>query len=422
MMNGAMQQIGANSNRMNQQIDYNSARHGTAGSGIDAAGRMDVGKATNSAINQANQQAGTAQMQQDNITREKLDNVMMMKERILSETKRRNRIAEDNWKQNMLGTAIETGAGMVASGIQSSIDKKAALSKGYGAAKAQFEATNPNKSFMSMEEFSFGADKYGGAENYMNFMNGQQAHNQGNNYIQAMVDQPEAQEIFASMEKNEINQQQAQSLLATFLKKQKPNTTEIYKYKSDGSYTVSEQENLPNDGIADNISKIYDKSSMQKTKWVAQGNQNLEYVLQGGNYVPSGRSVPREQATKTKDRGKLEKSRFNLSSDIGYRKKQGIGDQTKLLDLEKLTVDGVGEVEISNASNLINDYVFSLTEDDLEKLGADESTNVTRIVLESGGKISKLEAYRFSVAEKLKQSFGGFIEYNFNAAQALDNY
>ena len=137
MMRGAMRNIGAVSEKSRRLADYDVAKYGNVGSGIDAARKLQIQQETNRAIGEASLQASAQQAQQDRQMRASIEEAEIMKARMLSQIKQQNIAQETQWQQGLgasiIGSAARVGGAMIQQGQQAAQVAAGAVEKSTGA-------------------------------------------------------------------------------------------------------------------------------------------------------------------------------------------------------------------------------------------------------------------------------------------------
>lgn len=104
--------------RARELSEYQSARHGTRGTGIAAARDLQITRSATQAAAGAGVQAGLAEAEAAERDRTRLDELNMLKERLIQEARERHKVVKSDWKRQMGSSILEAGAGMAAAGIQ----------------------------------------------------------------------------------------------------------------------------------------------------------------------------------------------------------------------------------------------------------------------------------------------------------------
>ena len=291
MMRGGSQSIAKNTKSALERSKYASYKHGTEGTGIDAARDLEITKAANQSSERISERATIAQKNRDEVLKDKLDNAMMIKERLLAEAKERNEIADENWKKGFGNIALETGAGLLTAGIQDAA--------GWGKVEAMAEANG-----LSPEWARTLGDN---PENAMMVLSSRIQGAQGNNFLSQMAGSIEGLEDWTpdsglSIEQNtKLLEQQINNIKDGVQRVQARNAFNLQKKIISGETSkviISElDELLDNKAIkfsdASNIlSKL--KTTEKKGEWITE-EDNLEYLWkpdERGNWVKTGEKRP----------------------------------------------------------------------------------------------------------------------------------
>ncbi|OQX93058.1 MAG: hypothetical protein B6I17_04505 [Tenericutes bacterium 4572_104] len=130
-MQSAMKNIGAVSQENQRQTEIDSYNSGTAGSGFDAARKLDNFQATGSAIADASSQAAQMQASENAQRSQRIDEAIMRKDQILEQ----NEQQKEQWKQGLTNSVISAGVDVAGAGISSYLQGKEALKSGFDAAQ-----------------------------------------------------------------------------------------------------------------------------------------------------------------------------------------------------------------------------------------------------------------------------------------------
>ena len=422
-MRAVLKNIGRESGKLQRTMDYDTALRGEDDSGVNIQKRISAHGKTLSAMKDASIQASEMQATEDRRFHAQLDEVMLIKEKIVAEAKHRYGLEKDQWEKEML---VEGASGALNIGM--------GAFQQAGEWKNAFDTAKMNNADLTMEAFK----KMGGtAETALAKFGHEFGKTQTSSALPMYGDL--AKQTFESIRDNfasgKIGEKDARDMISLKLKLQNDDLeTDWYI----GEDNLEHEQALFNGNWID--TGVTRKASFKKTKddiwWTQTGpTEESEYKWDEKNQeLATGRVRSRYQAPKTLSAGEQralsqseaerEASIFALTNDLDYRRRQGIGDTAKIDSIEELMKEGVDQFESKKASDLINTYVRSITEEDLQKIGLSEMTELNSIISDLfGGEISRLDAYRFKVRRDFKSAFDRYIRKgNFNPNEELKNW
>ena len=137
--------IGDISREQMQQAEYEGFRTGTAGTGVQAAQRLEIGRGAQAAMADVTAQAGQQTAEQAAITTQQIREIELHKEQIKSQAAADYDRAKSQWKREMIGTGIQGAVNIGMAGAQHAAQMKDATAiaqaqGGYGTPQEAREA------------------------------------------------------------------------------------------------------------------------------------------------------------------------------------------------------------------------------------------------------------------------------------------
>lgn len=419
MMRNASNAIGAQAGKQMSGVDAASAQHGTSGSGQDAKAKIAINAAGDKAIGEASNEAMQVQLQENAMRKERLAEAEMIRERVLAEEKQRYDTAIDDWKRSFTTIGVETALQVGSNAIQDAADWKSGLDRA--------KITDEN---MTMDGFK----ALGGSPDVALAKQGyDRGLSQGNNFMKLlepeMLKELSPEVIGTLFQSGQVSEPQAMQLIQAKFDTMK---------ESDVTQTLFNMDTGNKETYVNGKISRYDQMKPTDIKheeyWEPHGDGKTE-VLRRKNPISGDWEQIDERPRftpppKPEDKAKMDKleaerewSVMDMDSYLDYRIAGKTGDTTKLEDIKGLMTDGVDQIEMKELGGKVNEYINSISEEDLNKLDANEADEIMLIINMSGGEKSKLEAYREMTRNKLMMKYKEFVTSgNFDPNKALLKY